>query len=213
MKPNFALTLSFDGIGLLHRVPGGWHMVGDVALDAPDLGGELAVLRRTAIQLDSAGLRSKLVIPNEQIRYLKLPAPAKGADMAAHVARALDGATPYDVADLRFDWIVVGDDLHVAAVARETLDEAEGFAEEHDFCPVSFVAIPGTDSFPGEPFFGPTDAAARLIEPGDRLMRDTHAIRILGRTEAPAPVDLDLDEAGQDPLPELPDTAEAATAA
>ncbi|MDX5350916.1 MAG: hypothetical protein LPK02_13260 [Rhodobacterales bacterium] len=187
MKPNFALTLSFDGIGLLHRVPGGWHMVGDVALDAPDLAGALSVLRQTAIRLDSAGLRSKLVIPNEQIRYLKLAAPAKGADVAAHVARALDGATPYAVADLRFDWIVVGDDLHVAAVARETLDEAEAFAEEHEFSPVSFVAIPEADGFPGEPFFGLAEAADRLIAPGDRLLRDSYAIRVLGRADVSAP--------------------------
>ena len=187
-------------------------MVGDVALDAPDLAGELSVLRRTAIQLDSAGLRSKLVIPNEQIRYLMLPAPQKGADVAAHVARALDGATPYAVADLRYDWIAVGDDLHVAAVARETLDEAEGFAEEHDFCPVSFVAIPPGDTFPGEPFFGQTNAAAKLIAPGDRLMRDTHAIRIIGRAETPvtddpalaAPAALAEDTAAPDVLAEDP---------
>ena len=186
MKPNFALTLSFDGIGLLHRIPGGWHMVGDVALDAADLTGELALLRRKAVQLDSAGLRSKLVIPNDQIRYLKLPAPAKGSDIGGHVAQMLDGATPYAVADLRFDWIVVGTDLHIAAVARETLAEAEGFAAEHDFSPVSFVAIPeGEDSFPGEPFFGLTEAADSLIAPGDRLLRDTHPIRMLGRTAPP----------------------------
>lgn len=211
MKPNFALTLSFDGIGLLHRVPGGWHMVGDVALDAPDLPAALAVLRRTAIQLDSAGLRSKLVIPNEQIRYLKLPAPAKGSDMGTHVARALDGTTPYPVADLRFDWIVVGEDLHVAAVARDTLIEAEAFAAEHDFGPVSFVAIPEGDGFPGEPFFGLTDAADGLIAPGDRLLRDTHAIRILGRAEPVLPAEMAPQDAALPP--ETVDTAPVAVVA
>jgi hypothetical protein len=207
MKPNFALTLSFDGIGLLHRIPGGWHMVGDVALDAPDLAGELALLRRKAVALDSAGLRSKLVIPNEQIRYLKLPAPAKGSDIGTHVARMLDGTTPYAVADLRFDWIVVGSDLHIAAVARETLAEAEGFAAEHDFSPVSFVAIPeGEDGFPGEPFFGLTEAADSLIAPGDRLLRDTHPIRVLGRAapqpSTPQPAAMPLQDAPDDTLPE-----------
>lgn len=185
MKPNFALTLSFDGIGLLHRVPGGWHGLGDVALDAPDLAGQLARLRQRALQLDPAGLRSKLVIPNEQIRYLRLPAPARGTDMAAHVAAALNGTTPYAVADLSFDWVVVGADLHIAAVARETLDEAEGFAAEHRFGPVSFVAIPPPDSFPGEPFFGPTAAASGLIPATDRLMRDTHAIQVIGQVIGP----------------------------
>ncbi|MGR3505213.1 MAG: hypothetical protein ACU0B7_05020 [Paracoccaceae bacterium] len=187
MKPNFALTLSFDGIGLLHRAASGWHVVGEVALDTDDLAADLAVLRRTAVQLDSAGLRSKLVLPNEQIRYLSLPAPAKGVDVAAHVADALDGTTPYDVADLRFDWIIVGNDLHIAAVALETLDEAEAFAEEYGFGPVSFVATPAADSFPGEPFFGLAKAAARLIDPSDRLMRDSHAIRVLGRATLPVP--------------------------
>ncbi|MFU8883028.1 MAG: hypothetical protein ACNA7Q_11735 [Rhodobacterales bacterium] len=187
MKPNFALTLSFDAIGLLHRAPAGWHLVGEVALADPDLAGALSVLRRTAVQLDSAGLRSKIVIPNEQIRYLSLPAPARDADMAAHVAAALDGATPYAVDDLRFDWITVGTTLHIAAVALETLQEAEAFAEEHGFAPVSLVATPAADSFPGEPFFGLTKAAAQLIDPADRLMRDTHAIRVLGRADLPVP--------------------------
>ena len=193
MKPNFALVLSFDGIGLLHRAPVGWHMVGEVALDTSDLAPALAVLRRTATQLDSEGLRSKLVIPNEQIRYLTLPAPARGTDMAAHVAASLDGATPYDVADLRFDWVSVGDQLHVAAVALETLDEASSFATEHGFAPVSYVAIPPADTFPGEPFFGLTPEAATLIRPGDRLLRDTHAIRIIGPAERPTPADVPVE--------------------
>ena len=70
MKPNFALSLSFEGIRLLHRSGTGWTPVGEVGLDSPDLGGELAVLRKTALALDPAGLRSKLILPNEQIRYL-----------------------------------------------------------------------------------------------------------------------------------------------
>ena len=43
MEPNFALTLSFDGIALLHRGAGGiWDEVGAVPLDTEDLAGELA---------------------------------------------------------------------------------------------------------------------------------------------------------------------------
>src|SRR5690606_24892165 len=38
MKPNFALNLSHDGIGLYHRGKSGWLQVGTVALDDPDLG-------------------------------------------------------------------------------------------------------------------------------------------------------------------------------
>ena len=50
--------------------------------------------------------------------------------------------TPYSVADLVFDWSGHGEVVQVAVVARETLAEAEAFAETHGFGPVSFVAMP-----------------------------------------------------------------------
>ncbi len=59
-----------QGIRLLHRAAGGWRVVGEVALDAPDMTAELAVLRRTATALDPSGLRTKLLLPNAQIKYL-----------------------------------------------------------------------------------------------------------------------------------------------
>lgn len=206
MKPNFALTLSFNGIGLLHRSPSGWLDAGAVPFDHADLPAALAQLRKTASLLDPAPLRTKLVIPNEQIRYLSLPAPARDTDLAAHVATALDGATPYAVSDLVYDWIVVGKDLHVAAIARETLDEAEEFALIHAFAPVSFAAIPDLHAFPGEPFFGLTASAANLIDPADRLMRDTHAIRITGKARLPvaAPAQPAVMPAPKEEAPEPP---------
>ncbi|PKQ12297.1 MAG: hypothetical protein CVT70_09510 [Alphaproteobacteria bacterium HGW-Alphaproteobacteria-1] len=161
MKPNFALNLSLDGITLLHLAAGAdQHVVGAVALDTGDLAGELAALRQKAQTLAPSGTATKLIIPEEQIRYLDLPAAsAPHGDYDAAAADALDGATPYALHDLAFDWTVAGDRLQVAAVARETLEEAESFALEHGFNPVSFVAQPDTGVFAGEPFFGPTDSA------------------------------------------------------
>src|SRR6056297_2982369 len=77
MKPDFALTLSFNGISLMRRVPGGWTPVGDVALDATDLRGALADLRSEADALSAHGGQVKLVIPNEQIKYLTIPDTAQ----------------------------------------------------------------------------------------------------------------------------------------
>ena len=37
MKPTFALDLTRETIGLLHRTPKGWLSIGEVAFDAPDL--------------------------------------------------------------------------------------------------------------------------------------------------------------------------------
>ncbi|TDE40765.1 hypothetical protein [Antarcticimicrobium sediminis] len=167
MKPGFALSLSFEGISLLHRAAGGWRRVGDVTLDVPDLSVALNDLRDTALRLQPEGLSCKLIIPNDQIRYLTLETGRdEGEARRAKVRAALDGATPYAVEDLVFDISVEGHLTHVAAVARETLDEAEAFAIENHFNPVSFVAIPGDQSFLGEPFFGATkNAGSTQIEP------------------------------------------------
>ncbi|MGK7652181.1 hypothetical protein ACSQ76_07135 [Roseovarius sp. B08] len=181
MKPNFALTLSFEGISLLHRAFPGWHMVGEVSLDNSDLPGALADLRHRAEQLDSNPIRSKLVIPNDQIRFLQFDSEGLEADeIASAVHRALNGATPYPVDDLAYDWSISAGQVHVAAVARETLSEAEAFAAEHGFNPLCFVAAPGGRDFVGEPWFGETKGAASLLPEGGRIDRDTAAIRVIG---------------------------------
>ncbi len=198
MKPNFALSLSFEGIRLLHRAAGGWRIVGEVGLETSDLPGELAVLRRTATALDPSGLRTKLLLPEGQIKYLTLDTPGLDNDARREAARAaLDGATPYAVDDLAFDISVEGDQTHVAAVARETLTEAEGFATEHRFNPISFVAVPDAAPYPGEPFFGPTRASNALLVPGEEVEPDGIAVVVVGDVEAADGPVVDVPEAAE----------------
>lgn len=206
MKPNFALTLSFEGIGLLHRAFPGWHMVDEVSLNEPDLADALADLRAKAEGLDSNPIRVKLVIPNDQIRFLHFDSDGLEADeIAPAVHRALNGATPYSVDDLAYDWSIGAGQVYVAAVARETLAEAEAFASEHGFDPLCFVAVPEGRDFVGEPWFGETKAAATHLPEGGRVERDTAAIRIIGTAPlSPATTNpADATEApAQDPQPE-----------
>lgn len=89
MKPNFALNLSHEGISLLHRAKTGWLRVGDVGLDAPDLDAQLNLLRKTAADLETGGLTTKLVIPNSQILYTEIDAP--GPDTAVRISQIRDG--------------------------------------------------------------------------------------------------------------------------
>lgn len=204
MKPSFALSLSFEGIALLHRAAGGWHSVGEVALDVPDLTGALADLRARALRLEPGGIACKLIIPNDQIRYLTLDTgPAEGEARRSKVRQALDGATPYAVADLAFDISVEGQLTHVAAVARETLAEAEAFAVEHQFNPLSFVAVPGDQPFLGEPFFGLAENA------GDaRVEADGIAVVVTGEAKLPEPEPEPEETPAQDPQEaEAPQTA------
>ncbi|MDF0600392.1 hypothetical protein P1J78_06595 [Psychromarinibacter sp. C21-152] len=191
MKPSFALNLSHDGISLLHRAQAGWLSVGDVSLDAPDLVDELVVLRRTAADLEAEGMTTKLVIPNSQILYVEVDAPGPSrADRIAQIRDALVGLTPYDPSDLVFDWKMKKGKAQVAVVTRATLAEAETFATQYRFNPVSFVAMPAKGEFDGEPFFGPTRHAARLLEGGETVEPDKRRIEVLGKLgDAPEPAE------------------------
>ena len=157
MTADLALQLSYDGIGLLVRRPEGWVLAGSVDLNDPDLGGALARLRDKAVSAGGGGpVRTRLVIPNDQIRYLAIDTTQTTDD---HILAVLDGATPYGLDELGWDVSRGGGRTYVAAVARTTLAEAEAFAREHDFGPLCFVAVPEPFSFMGEVFFGPTELA------------------------------------------------------
>lgn len=185
MKPNFALNLLDDGVALLHRTARGWLEVGRADLGAPDLTDVLGYLRGSALGLEPKGITTKLVIPNSQILYVTLPAPGPNAsDRREQIRRGLEGRTPYSVDELEFDWFGHGTEVQVAVVARETLEEAEAFARQHRFNPVSFVAIPERGQFGKEPWFGITKAATSLQGEDERVERDQDPIQIVGR-EAP----------------------------
>ncbi|WP_085826417.1 hypothetical protein [Roseovarius gaetbuli] len=216
MKPNFALSLSFEGIALLHRVGAGWHLVGEVTLDSEDLSGDLAALRAKAKALDPSGFATKLILPNEQIKYLELSADsAPDGDLDRAVTDALDGATPYALDDLAYDWALDSDRILVAAVARETLEEAEAFGLEHEINPISFVARPDDDAFPGEPFFGITRHARDTLGAKVRIDRDDAAVAIIGAAHMPEVSEVSevsealaaISDAPQAPAETAPETA------
>ncbi|KUF12052.1 hypothetical protein AVJ23_05625 [Pseudoponticoccus marisrubri] len=191
MVPNFALSLSFEGITLLRRMGDRWARIEEVALDSGDFEAAVIGLRDRAEALDPDGAQVMLVIPNEQIRYLDMP--DLGGDDSARteaIKAALDGATPYAVADLRFDHTVTGGRLHIAAVAQETLDEAEAFGTQHGFTPVSFVAIAPEGGFPEAVFFGPAQGmdgtAARPPQPLRIVAADEAALTPVAPAETAA---------------------------
>ncbi|VAW03482.1 Translation initiation factor 2 (IF-2; GTPase), partial [hydrothermal vent metagenome] len=192
-KPNFALILSSDGIGLLHRsvagVAEGWNTLGDASLEGDDpgadLGKTLTALREKAAEFEPSGLHCMLVLPNDQVKYITLPrADMPGDDPQKSALDALEGATPYAVAALVVDWSLGKDHLHIAAVARETLTEAENFATQHGFKPVCFVAVPATGDFSGAPYFG----VASTHDAGDPIERDKTPVRATGSAFMPKAV-------------------------
>lgn len=227
MKPSFALDLASDGVRLLHRTALGWRCVGEAALDAPDLAQQIAALRSTALGLSPEGLTTRLVIPNNQVLYRKVHAPGPDVTLRRRQIRAaLEGMTPYAPEELAYDWTGDGDEVQVALVARETLEEAEAFAADSRFTPVAFVAIPEPGQFDGEPFFGQTHLATAMLPQGERVERESGPMRLLDPPKPPkrpapkqapqapvegpdSPPDLqppapDLPVPGPDALPEQP---------
>ncbi len=139
--------------------------MGAVDIGSPTLGDDLHMLRKLAAKAKIKRVRSKLIIPDGQIKYLTIDTGDIDEDARREAAQqALEGATPYPVDKLAFDISAEGAKTHIAAVARETLAEAEAFAVEHKFNPVSFVAAPEDAGFLGEPFFGQTEHAAKILK-------------------------------------------------
>lgn len=186
MKPNFALTLSHDGICLMHRTKGGWMVLDEVRPDDPTLEERLGYLRATALGLEPHGMRTQLVIPDSEILYAEIVAPGPSeAERQAQIETALEGMTPYAVAELAYDWFGDGPQLKVAVVARETLQEAEEFAARHRLSPYCFAAAPEDEErFDGAPFFGLAVAAQDLAGKDASAVREATPARPSGRAEA-----------------------------
>lgn len=207
MKPAFALDFRDTTVRLLHRTGAGWQEVGQVSLDAPDLTEALGYLRATALGLSPRGISTKLVIPNDQILYTQVHAPGPdAAKRRSQIKAALEGRTPYAVKDLVFDWWGNGPDVQVAVIAKETLAEAEAFAADNRFNPVSFVAAPENGTFKGEPWFGPSSLAPSLLAPGEKVERDQDPVQVIQRSFAPEP-------AKPAPVPAMPEPEPVETVA
>ena len=185
MKPAFALSLSQEGIVLLQRRLQGFVAVAEADPEDAGLTDRLADMRKTAERLAPEGFSTKLILPESQILYTEVLAP--GPDRAARraqIGKALEGRTPYAVADLVFDWSGTGRTVQVAVVARITLEEADAFAEDHGFNPVCFVAVPPAGRFAGEPYFGMTARAGDHLPEGARLDRDQDPVRVVADEDA-----------------------------
>ena len=185
MKPAFALSLSFEGISLLHRAAGGWRLVGEVDINNDNFTQDLSDLRDKALALSPDGFSSKLILPNDQIRYLTVNTGSfEGETRTSIIESAVNEATPYALDELIYDTSPDGHLTHIAIVAHETLREAEDFAASNGFAPVSFVAVPGDNDFLGEPYFGLAQAASGLTG-ADAVEPDGIAVVVIGPAELP----------------------------
>ncbi|KAA2312063.1 hypothetical protein DL237_14125 [Pseudooceanicola sediminis] len=184
MRPNFALNFTTAGLALFQRTAAGWAQVGHVDLGSATFDADIEALRQQGAARDPAPMRTRLVIPDDQIRFLDIATgPVGETQRRDMVMGALVGKTPYQIEELAISWSATGDTTQIAAVARETLEEAEGFATRYGFNPVSFVAMPDPGLYTGEPYFGPTYFATH-----DLVAETTAADVAPAVTQDPPPV-------------------------
>lgn len=153
---EYALSFTSDAVHLMRReVVGdaGWQAIGSADFASASFRSDLAALRAGALNGDARGaLPVVLLIPQDQILYTSLSVPS-GPSRDRAVGKALDGLTPYTIEDLSFDWTEEGADVRVAAVARQTLHEAQEFAMRHGFQGTTYSAQPDESEYPGMPVF------------------------------------------------------------
>ncbi len=162
MKPAFALSFSATGISLHHQSDDDWFCVGEIALDAPDLKAQIRALRDKSFALEN-DLSCRVIIPQDQVRFMSANTDGLSEeDSTGKVMAALTDATPYTAKELAFDTVTVDGITHVAAVTRQTLDEAREFATEHGFIPVQFSTVTDGQNFPAEPLFSTSDTGTPI---------------------------------------------------
>lgn len=212
MISNFALLLSQEGIKLAHRTPDGWAELGQVNLLDDQLAEKLQALREKGEALAVKEFSTKIVLPNDQIKYLTLPS-VDDDDREATIKDALEKTTPYLLDELVYDWEDGEDGMNVAAVSRDTLSEAESFVVQYGFNPINFVAAPDDALFSVEPFFGTCANVAADVDVSDNIEAEVDKVILTISDEAPmaeAVDDLptDIDEGStEEPSPKPEDTA------
>ncbi|NNL35709.1 MAG: hypothetical protein HKP35_07815 [Silicimonas sp.] len=155
-----------SAVRLMRREADQWREVARENIDGPDIEDRLMAMVGK-IEDDTSVV---LFLPRDQILYtdVKLDPQIEPHDQ---IGAALEGRTPYSQDELEFDW--VGDangTARVAAIAKETLDEAAAFAEARGLTVAGYGSLATADDFPRNPSFGadlgPTeDALAAAPEP------------------------------------------------
>ena len=135
MKPAIALSFSENGPSPHHLSDGDWYCIGTVPLHAPDPRIPMHTLRDQGFALEN-DLSCKVIIPADQVRLLTVETEGLDPDAALRKIKAILGsATPYGLSELAYVTTLDGAETHLAAVARQTLDDASAFAVDHGFIP------------------------------------------------------------------------------
>ena len=159
MTSKFLLHLSSDSIDLDRAdASGQWHRLGSISPDSENLAETFTHLRQTAMPDAADPLDALIALPTDQIKLLDLD---HSDTSEAALQHALAGQTPYEYNQLCVDCHPTPQGQTIAAIAQETLDEADRLAAAFGFNAVGFVALPGGAWENNFAIFQPSGSAAQ----------------------------------------------------
>lgn len=152
MSERFGFDLSMEAVRLMRREGGHWREIAREKIEGADIESRLEAL---AAQIDPPQ-PADIFLPRDQILYTDVDIKGTEAD-AAEIDAVMDGRTPYALEEMELDWAITAPGTaRVAAIARETLDEARAFAEARGIEVRGFSSLADPDDFPRLPDFGGT---------------------------------------------------------
>ena len=150
MSYRWGFDLDMAAVRLMRREAGHWREIAVEKIDSQDIEERLQAL---AAQIDE-GAPVDVFLPKDQILYTDLDVTSDETAQE-EIERAIEGMTPYALEDLAIDWETIAPGkVRVAAIARETLDEAFAFAESRGRAVSGYSTLADPADFPRMPDFG-----------------------------------------------------------
>lgn len=153
MHPQFTLDLALEAIRLLYDLHGEPCVIGDVAVFGDDLPLRMTKLLSLAAKLSTPPIPTTTVVPREHVLYrtlqLDMAREVEERDVLDFVCRELQ----LNKDEICVDWVIDGSEIHIAAVEKLTLLEANDFAQKHGFVPTLFTSSVRNGKFPRKPRF------------------------------------------------------------
>lgn len=175
MNVRWGLDLDIVAVRLMRREGGHWREVARENIDGPDIEDRLVAM----IGRIEGTTSVDFFLPRDQILYTDVSI-SSSENAEAEIDAAMEGRTPYFLSELVIDWTMTAPTTaRVAAIARETLDEAAAFADARGLQVAGFSSLAEAEDFPRPPSFGggyvddmSTDAAPVSMQVPDEDFRD-----------------------------------------
>ncbi len=199
MSVTWGLDLSTTAVRLMRRSGEVWREEGREPLEGDAMEERLKRLVERIAEPDKVNI----FLPKDQVLYTTVGL-ADLSNARAEIEEVMNGKTPYKLDEMSLDWDIDDDSTaHVAAIAKETMEEAAVFVRGLGLRPINFSSIADVVDFPRNPNFGPleSDIAKPLILTENDVPPSPF---VSARpTSEPQPAPISAEEAKKSPEPVL----------